>query len=110
MLSRVSRILKALLITIIAVLFITFAVVNREAVKISLFPLPYEAQLPAFLLAILCFALGSIIGWMTLSLRLSKTKREAKTEHKRVVALQHEIDALHAEQERPIAPAIASDL
>jgi putative membrane protein len=90
------RALKLLLIALVTIIFVDFAIVNRQALTISLYPLPYEATLPAFLFAMLCFILGSIIGWLTISLRLAQTRRLAKTEHKQVVALQTEIQAMQA--------------
>ncbi len=107
MLAALKRIINVVLIAAVSVIFILFAVNNRLIVTISLFPLPYEADLPLFILAILAFALGVITGGLIISLKFSKARRLARAEHKRVVALENEITALHNERQCQV-PAVAA--
>jgi len=90
--ASIKRIFKAALITVITVLFLMFAVSNHATIRLSLFPLPYSAEMPEFLFAIFCFALGLMVGWMAISLKLSKSQRMLKSEHKRVMALENEVN------------------
>lgn len=84
-----------------------FSVVNRQFIHISFFPLPYSADMPQFVFAVICFALGAIVGSLGVSLKLSKSKRMLKSEHKHVMALQNEVGALHAEKHDNL-PAVLS--
>ncbi len=65
---------------------------------VSLFPLPYSAEMPMFVFAVLCFALGLIIGSGFVGTKASRLNRMLKKEHKHVMALQNEISALHIEK------------
>ena len=96
MLTATKRAFKASLVTVITILFLVFAVVNRGMVHLSLFPLPYTAEMPTFLFAIFCFAIGLTVGWIAVSLKLSRNHRLLKSEHKRVMALQNELSLLQA--------------
>lgn len=107
MFSSLKRTLKFILIAFIAVVFVTFSVVNREFVDISLFPLPYSATMPKFILAMLCFVFGFLFSWVALSLKITKSNHALKTEHNKVVALQNEVSALN-EQRREHVPVLSS--
>ena len=98
-----------LVFTVVTVTFLVFAVVNRETVHLSLFPLPYSADMPEFLFAIFCFALGTVVGWMVISLKLSKAKHIIILERKRVMALQNEVSALYSEKQGSL-PAVLPKL
>lgn len=98
MFSALNRSLKIVLLVALAVAFAMFSIVNREPIALRVPLLPYEVEMPLFLLVILCISLGAFIGWCVLSLRLSRAKRQFKSEHKRVVSLEQEISVLHAEQ------------
>lgn len=105
MFGTLKRSFKTVCIVAITLLFLAFAINNRQVVNISLFPLPYDADLPLFLLAILCFGGGVIIGGITASIRYSKAKRQAKAERHRIEALENELRAMHSQ--RPALPALA---
>lgn len=77
---------------------VLFAADNRDTVSISVFPLPYTAEMPKFLFAIMCFALGVVIGGLTISAKLGQARRLVKAERRQVTALQNEMKARQAEQ------------
>jgi uncharacterized integral membrane protein len=77
-------------------LLLLFAMVNYQFVAISLFPLPYEIQLPKFLLAIICFGAGLIVGGLLMSVKLTQAKRIYKREHQRADALENEVRSMHS--------------
>lgn len=95
--SPFRRKLRFILLSLLAIAFICFAVLNRQFVHISLFPLPYSADMPEFLFAMICFALGVLVGGGFSGGKLSRTRRLLKQEHKQVMALQNEIGGLKSE-------------
>jgi len=97
-LSRLFRKLKLWLAMAITLLLILFAAVNHEFVSISLFPLPYQVELPKFLLAIICFGGGLLVGGIIMSARLSRAKRGHNKAAKHAAALENEVKSLHSEQ------------
>jgi putative membrane protein len=97
LLSKVIRFLKATVIALIILACVVFAVVNREMITISLFPLPYSAELPKFFLAILFFTLGILVGGLVISLKYTRVVRGLKREQKQVGALKNEVQALREE-------------
>ena len=99
MLKATKRVFKTLLVTVITIFFLVFSAVNRDVIRLSLFPLPYSAEIPEFLFAIFCFTLGLIVGWIVLSLKLSHSQHLLKSEHKRVMALQNEVSGLHTKKQ-----------
>jgi lipopolysaccharide assembly protein A len=90
------RALKLFVITVITMCFIVFSVVNRDIVRLSLFPFPYSADMPLFLFALLCFSIGMVVGWLIVGVQISKHKRLLKSEHQRVMALENEMGAVQA--------------
>ena len=99
MFSRIYHMFKFWLVIAVVVLFIVFAAVNREFVDISLFPLPYIVKIPKFLMAIICFGAGLLVGGIVMSLKLARMIRMAKKEHQHVMALQNEVTSLHNERQ-----------
>ena len=91
--------LRFLLFLIVAVAFSAFAVVNRSAVEVSLFPLPYSLEMPVFLLTIFSFALGVVIAGVLLGARAARSRRLYHGERKRVMALQNELEGVKAEKD-----------
>jgi uncharacterized integral membrane protein len=101
-----KRFLKTVLLAFIAISFVTFAVVNRDTVQLSLFPLPYMMAMPLFLFAMLTFIAGAVVGWLCARLHLGNLRGKFKAEHKRVMALENEISVLHNEKPADV-PAVA---
>jgi uncharacterized integral membrane protein len=85
------------------VIFLVFAANNHDAITVGLFPLPYTMTLPKFLFAIVCFTLGVVVGSFMINLKLNKTHRKYKSEHRRVVALQNEISAMNRQPQKLMA-------
>lgn len=93
--------LKLLLLATITLLLVLFCVVNREAVELSLFPLPYTIALPTYLFTLLFLVIGySIAALIGSSKRLSQTFR-LKRQSKRLDALENEVQGLKHESSLP---------
>lgn len=93
-----KRYVKLIIIAVITVAFVMFAVVNREVITITLFPFPYSADMPKFLLVAASFGLGILTAGIALGARSARSRRLYKSEHKRVMALQNELEGFKAEQ------------
>lgn len=72
--------------------------INRHFIHISLFPFPYTAQMPVFVFAVVCFALGLVVGGTYVSAKLSRMKRLLKSEHRQVMALENQVNAMNLEK------------
>ena len=94
-----------MIIALISACILTFAANNVEAVTLSLFPLPYEVEVPVFLLALICFACGVIIGGMLLSVQAWKWRNQARRVRKRVEALENEIAGIQLEPRKNLPVA-----
>ncbi|MFW0776802.1 MAG: lipopolysaccharide assembly protein LapA domain-containing protein [Rickettsiales bacterium] len=81
-----------------------FAAVNRQLVEISLFPFPYSAEAPLFLLVIFCFLAGTIIASVVFIARASRIRHLYNVERKKVMALENELEGTKAQ---PDATGIA---
>lgn len=87
-------IFKWLFLLIVGLLLAGFCVVNRHLVVIGFYPLPYELEIPTYLLIALMFAAGFIAAWVLSRLRvLSQSHRLSRTQ-KRNEALTEEIARL----------------
>jgi lipopolysaccharide assembly protein A len=98
------RFLKYLPLFILAALFAAFAIDNRGAVTLSLFPLPYTAELPAYLLVLLSVMLGAGMAALVAALTFLRRKFELTNAKRRIMALENEIGGLRAE--RAVLPPI----
>ncbi|MDE3015307.1 MAG: DUF1049 domain-containing protein [Pseudomonadota bacterium] len=99
------RFFKFFAALLIAVAFAGFAAANRGMVSLRFFPLPYAVDMPQFLLALLCFALGAAAGRLALGLSLHRARRLIRLERQRVEALEHEL-ALLRQKKQAAMPAI----
>jgi uncharacterized integral membrane protein len=85
--------LRIVLVTVI----LTLCVVNRDAVTLRFYPLPYEITLPKFLFALTLFAGGVLTGALLNAGRVFHAKRHQRYESRRVAALEEEIAGLRTE-------------
>lgn len=97
------RFVKILFLIIVSAAFAAFAVANRHEVSLSLFPLPYSLDLPMFLLALSCIALGAAIAGLYMLASYIHRSRELHAARRRIMALENEIGGMKAEQH--VAPA-----
>jgi lipopolysaccharide assembly protein A len=96
---------------VIAIFLILFAVSNREAVSVGLWPLPFLVDVPLYLLCFLSLALGALIGVAAAWLGGHGKRRELSARRRRVEALERELAATqariedHSESTRAQLPA-----
>lgn len=89
-------------------MFAAFAVTNRQDIAVNLFPLPYSLDMPLFLLALLCMALGAAAGGLAMLYSALHHKRQLKDARQRIMALENEIGGMKAERQS-IIPAASHD-
>lgn len=87
-------ILKWLFLALTGLLLAAFCVVNRHLLVVSFYPLPYEAELPTYLLILLMFLAGFSASWILSRLRLLSLSHRMHRAEKRSEALQEEITRL----------------
>ena len=67
---------KVAFLIILAVVLAAFAIENTQTQSIKLFKYPM-VELPAYLLAFICLALGLVVGWSAHALRTRRKRQEA---------------------------------
>ena len=100
------KIVTALILVPTAIVLVTFAVANRQAVVVSLDP--FDQAHPAFTLALPLFALllavliaGVVIGGIAAWVRQSKWRRAARLAQGEARALNAELTQLKQQMEMP---------
>jgi uncharacterized integral membrane protein len=98
--KRLIRWVRLALLTCVIAVFLMFAVNNHGNIPVSLFPLPYEASMPLFLLLILSFCFGMVIGAAFLSVRTLRLRRMLHHSHHRAQALENELEGRRAREQQ----------
>ena len=94
----IIRVARILLFSLWVLLGVTFAVSNRQAVSLTFFPLPYEINVPLFLVAIFLFAAGALTAWVLVRFSMVRERMAHRKALKRMQALESEISQLRADQ------------
>lgn len=107
MISVFVRYVKYVVLACVIAVLVVFSTRNSDDLNLSLYPFPYEVQLPTFLLVILACLVGySISLWHSYRV-IRRLKRELKQSRIREDALRNEVDSLKAEQP-PLPATIAA--
>lgn len=93
----------SILLIIAAAFALMFAIPNREAVTLRLWPLAGEIGLPLYLAVFGALFLGFLLGWIVAWLSQHKWRRRARQQAKRIEKLEEELAEI-AESE-PTRPA-----
>ena len=104
------RLIRILLAVIVGVALIVFAVVNRQPVDVSFWPLPVSFEAPLFVVALVFLLLGVLAGGIAAWARAAHTRGENRRLRRRAEALETQVEALRrqqaeAENRRGAAPA-----
>ncbi|HXV73099.1 MAG TPA: lipopolysaccharide assembly protein LapA domain-containing protein [Sphingomonadales bacterium] len=91
---------RSFLLGLLAAVLIVFALVNRGAVTVSLWPFPYEAELPLFVVFFLGLFVGLALAGLLLAMKsvrhhfaMRKTAKEKSEISGRLASLERELDA-----------------
>jgi uncharacterized integral membrane protein len=85
------------------VVVIAFAVANSASVTVSLDPLPFEPELPLYLLALIFVFIGMLVGGLASSLRVLRWRRAARQARREVARLEGELRATRTSDSREVA-------
>lgn len=102
---RVFRWVGTVVLTVLALLVISFAVTNRGTVALELWPLPLTVPVPIYLLtfgaALAGFLAGGIVAWMS----GHKWRRRARQRASEVTMLKGELAEAKRKAEAPPPPS-----
>jgi uncharacterized integral membrane protein len=90
---------------VIAIFLILFAVSNRETVPVGLWPMPFLAEVPLYLLCFLSLLVGALIGSVASWIAGHHNRRELSARRRRIEALERELTATQSQFEDHPAPA-----
>jgi uncharacterized integral membrane protein len=91
------RILFWILVLLIAVVAAAFAVSNREALALGLWPLPWLVELPVYFAILGALLLGFIAGALAAWTGGRPRRRELRRSGRRIAALERELAATQAQ-------------
>jgi uncharacterized integral membrane protein len=81
-----------------------FAVVNRDPIRIDLWPLPWDVQPPLYLLVLGCLFIGFVIGGAAAWISGARRRRLARETGHRAATLAREVGELRRRIERERQP------
>jgi len=93
----------------LALAAIAFAVTNRGAVELDLWPLPFTVQLPVFAVAFLSLFVGFVFGGFVAWMSAGKARRRARAKAREAEAARRELDMLREKLAKMEAEAGARD-
>lgn len=93
------KIIRWTLIGIVVLILIVFAVSNRQAIALSLWPLPLEINTRLYLVVLLTLLVGFLIGELVAWVNGRRWRREARRKARRVEELERELAALSPPKE-----------
>ncbi|MDG5497269.1 lipopolysaccharide assembly protein LapA domain-containing protein [Niveispirillum sp. BGYR6] len=82
----------------LAVIAISFAISNLTPVQLSLWPLPFFVEAPAFALVLVTLVLGFLLGGLTVWVGQHGHRKAERKHQSRADKLQKELDLLRAEK------------
>lgn len=88
----------------LAVIAISFAVSNLMPVQLSLWPLPFFIEAPAFALVLVTLVVGFLLGGFTVWIGQHGHRKAERQHQSRADKLQKELDLLRAEKAASAAP------
>jgi putative membrane protein len=77
----------------LALVFVIFAVANRDVVSLSFWPLPIELRAPVWAVVLLTLLAGFLIGEFVAWINGRRWRRQAREKARRVEALERELAA-----------------
>jgi putative membrane protein len=93
------RIVYRVALLLFGLLLILFAVSNRGAISVGLWPLPYVADIPLYLLVFLSVLVGAVGGACVAWTAGHRDRRELRNHRRRIEALERELAATQSRLE-----------
>ena len=106
----IRKIVTALILVPLVVVFVTFAVANRQTIQVSFDPFDpahpaYAVSMPLFALVFVLLIIGVLIGGVATWLRQGKWRRAARRLDAEARELHNEIDEIRRRFGGPEQPA-----
>lgn len=89
----------------LALIGAVFAVANREKVVVSLWPLPWEASLPLFMVMLIVLVIGLVVGGAIVWLGGHRYRATARQQTRSNESLRRQVAELKATPPAPSLPA-----
>lgn len=102
--SRIARIATALITLPFLLLAILFAISNRDAVEITLWPLPYAATLPLFVTILVMLFIGFLIGAGFMWIKVLRTSRQIRILRRVADQQEEELNRLRRDKRLAVDP------
>lgn len=88
----------------VAAVFVVFAVANRHALTLNLWPLPLEIDLPVYIAVLGALAVGMVIGGSAQWISDGKWRRRARADKRKASALERQLTLVEAAREAQDEP------
>lgn len=89
----------------VAAVFVVFAVANRHALTLNLWPLPLEIDIPVYIAVLGALAVGMAIGGSAQWISDGKWRRRARAGKRKASALERQLTLAEAAREAEGEPA-----
>ena len=87
-----------IVLALVALVLILFAVSNREAVSVALWPLPAALELPLYIVVLGTLLIGFFAGQLVTWISGWRWRREARRSRERIAMLERELEAARVER------------
>lgn len=94
-------ILKWLIVIGFTLLLAGFSVVNRHLIVLEFYPMPFEMELPVYLLMLIMFFGGFLLAWLLDRFNFIKLSHRAHRAEQRSHALEEEVARLRHQPSLP---------
>ena len=84
---------------IVAIFLISFAISNRAMVSVGLWPLPFLADVPLYLLCLVSLLTGALAGAVVTWIASRYDRRKLRSRGRRIEALERELKATQSRLE-----------
>src|SRR5215469_5147823 len=102
------KILYRVVLLLLAIFLTSFSVSNRSTVSVGLWPLPYLADIPLYLLVFLSVLIGAFSGAAGAWLAAGRDRRELRSRRRRIRMLEQDLAATRSRlQDHPGSPMIS---
>ena len=100
------RIVYWLTVAVAALVLASFAVSNRQMAALELWPLPFVAELPLYLLVLVAALAGFAVGGLAAWAGGHRARTEARLAARRIAPLERELSETRASPSRGDVPPI----
>lgn len=98
----ILRIVSKITFILVLALIIVFCINNNVGVKISLIPFPFEIETKLFILVLLCFFGGILVGFTLSSISLFKEKFKNFVNRWQIKLLQRKVEKAELKIEKKV--------